>query len=76
MEQFLQAYGGWLLIGLVFLLMLRLHGRGAGCGMGHGDHSELRDASQRPSPATDDPSVQTKSTKGRPPTTGGAGGCH
>lgn len=76
MEQFLLAYGGWILIGLVFLLMLRLHGSGAGCGVGHGDRSEPRGASQRPSPATDDPWNQSGSPKGQPPTTSGAGSCH
>lgn len=75
MEQFLQAYGGWILIGLFFLLMLGLHGSGAGCGMGHGDHAEPRDRSQRP-PATDDPSDQPGSPMGQPPTTSRAGRCH
>lgn len=76
MEQFLQAYGGWILIGLFFLLMLRLHGSGSGCCMGHRDHAQPRDASQRPSPTADDPSDQSKFPKGQPPTTSGAHGCH
>ena len=40
MWQFLQTYGPWMLFGLVFLLMMRMHsggmhGYGGGHGMGH-----------------------------------------
>jgi hypothetical protein len=39
--EFLQAYGSWILIGLFFLFMMRMHGGhgGSGCGMGGHDHS-------------------------------------
>ncbi len=76
MEQFLQAYGGWIVIGLFFLFMLRLHGSGAGCGMGHDDHREPRDAGQQPPPTTDEPLGGPMPAKGRPPATREAGGCH
>lgn len=37
---FLQAYGDWIVAGLLLLMMLRMHGRrgGIGCGMGCHDH--------------------------------------
>lgn len=40
MIEFLQAYGSWILFGLFFLVMMRMHGSqgGMGCGMGGHDH--------------------------------------
>ena len=35
MAEFLQAYGAWIVFGLFFLLMMRMHG--GGHGMDHGD---------------------------------------
>jgi len=45
MIEFLQAYGFWIIIGLFFLAMMRMHGGGqssGGCGMG-GDHQHQSD---------------------------------
>ena len=33
--KFLQTYGIWIVFGGLFLLMMRVHGAGGGCGMGH-----------------------------------------
>lgn len=47
MVEFLQSYGIWIFFGLLFLLMMRSHGRGGmGCGMGghrghDGENQEL-----------------------------------
>lgn len=38
MWAFLQTYGIWILFGLYFLWMLRMHAGGRGCGMGHQQH--------------------------------------
>ena len=38
MWAFLQTYGIWILFGLYFLWMLRMHASGRGCGMGHSHH--------------------------------------
>ena len=39
MLEFFLAYGSWIVFGLFFLLMLRMHGSG-GCGMGHHQRGE------------------------------------
>jgi len=41
MIEFLQTYSSWIIFGLVFLFMMRMHGGhgGGGCGMGSHDHS-------------------------------------
>lgn len=33
--EFLQANAGWIVFGLLFVLMMRMHGSGAGCCGGH-----------------------------------------
>lgn len=73
MEQFLQNYGIWIVAGLFFLLMLRMHAGGAGCGMGHGDQQQAPDARRQATgdTATDEPSATTA-----PTTTRRSGGCH
>ena len=40
MIEFLQTYGVWLLLGALFILMMRSHGSrgGMGCGMGSHNH--------------------------------------
>lgn len=36
MTEFLQQYGQWIFLAVVFLVMMRLHGSGMGCcGTGH-----------------------------------------
>lgn len=42
MWTFLQTYGIWILFGLYFLWMLRMHASGRGCGMGHTQHPSDR----------------------------------
>jgi hypothetical protein len=37
MWEFLEAYGYWIFLGVLLILMLRMHA-GGGCGMGHGGH--------------------------------------
>lgn len=41
MIEFWQAYGSWIIFGLFFLVMMRMHGShgGGGCGMSSHDHS-------------------------------------
>lgn len=40
MWEFLQAYGSWIIGGLLLLLMLRMHSGGMGCGAVHSDHAQ------------------------------------
>ncbi len=41
MGEFLQSYGIWIFLGLFFLVMMRGHRHGMGCGMGgHRKHHE------------------------------------
>ncbi len=35
---FIQTYGFWLLLGIAFVFMMRMHG-GGGCGMSHDTHT-------------------------------------
>jgi hypothetical protein len=49
MWEFLQTYGIWILFGILFLLMMRMHSGGAhgmrgGCGMGHDQYDEPSDS--------------------------------
>ncbi|MBI4504151.1 MAG: hypothetical protein HY691_01330 [Chloroflexi bacterium] len=76
MEQFLQSYGVWIIAGVFFLLMLRMHAGGAGCGMGHGDHQQAPDSRRQPvdDAASDEPSATATATT--PTTTRRSGGCH
>ncbi len=51
MWEFLQAYGTWIVFGLVFVLMMRMCGSGGGgCGMGHSHQPHNRDTAH---PRTD-----------------------
>ncbi len=44
MWEFLQTYGIWILFIVFFVLMMRMHGMGGGCGMGHDEHSNRQRA--------------------------------
>lgn len=46
MWEFIQANFTWIALGVFFLLMMRMHGGGMGCGGGHGDHG----GKQEPAP--------------------------
>ena len=46
MVDFLQSYGIWIGLGLFFLLMLRSHRHGGGCGMSHGSREEHHNSEQ------------------------------
>ncbi len=66
MTGFWQAYGSWIIFGLFFLLMMRMHGsHGGGCGMGGHDHSS-------PQPDEEGP-VQVKGVESEPKQ---GAGCH
>ena len=60
MIEFLQAYGSWIFIGLLFLVMMRMNGSqgGMGCGMG-GGHQRQPDQDREENSSDDAP---TKST--------------
>ncbi len=69
LQSFLAAYGFWIILGLLFLVMMRSHG-GGGCGMGR-----THNAGRAPSRQVDEASRPDTSE----PTTGSAGrtgGCH
>ena len=69
MWEFLQAYGVWIVFGLFFLFMLRMHG-GGGCGMGHDQHS----GHQEPKPKDAGTDAQQKAETAR--ATGPSGHYH
>jgi len=69
MVEFFQAYGSWILIALFFLLMMRMHGSGGGCGMGHQHGGQ---PAQKGTGADKDGEEATKSQ----PTANRSGGCH
>ncbi len=68
MLEFLQAYGGWIVLGLFFLLMMR----GGGCGMGS-QHSVRSKAEQSD---IDDNSAATGGGSTRVTAGRSGGGCH
>lgn len=79
MEQFLQAYGGWIVLGLFFLFMLRLHGSGSGCGMGHDDHRAAHDPGRREAArdaSTEETGPARDAGKEGPTAAQRSGGCH
>ena len=69
MLEFLQTYGTWIVFGIFFVLMLRMHG-GGGCGMGHQDHTDGTNARPTDANARSDETSATAS-KDRHAT-----GCH
>ena len=68
MWEFLQAYGTWILFGVFFIFMLRMHA-GGGCGMSHEQPSDQGTAKR----AATEPVPETAGTKD---TTRRGGGCH
>ena len=74
MAEFFEAYGGWIVIGVLFLLMMRMHGGGMGCGMGHGGHEghqDSRKASGQAEPEAQPKAQETAGAKERRPVSGG-----
>ncbi len=71
MLEFFQAYGSWILFGLFFLIMLRMHGSG-GCGMGHKQHTD--EPARRPTDA--DGVASNTEAGGTPVGKARSGGCH
>lgn len=59
MWEFLQANGSWIVLGLFFVLMLRMH-VGGGHGMGHGGHGAPGDQKDRPDARTRPPARGSK----------------
>lgn len=81
MIEFVQANASWIVLGALFLLMMRMHGGGAGC---CGGHQHERQQEQRPDqkpeslPAAQ-PDEKTKVREKEPVASGNhrqAGGCH
>ncbi len=69
MWEFLQAYGTWILFGVFFVFMLRMHTSG-GCGMAHEQHSDPSTTKRAPAEPVAEPAVPSKATARR------GGGCH
>jgi len=67
MIEFLQAYGVWILFGLFFLVMMRMHGSpgGTGCGMGGHDHG-----------SHDEPAAEKREDQGEEEPPHKSGSCH
>lgn len=66
MGEFLQAYGFWIVFGLFFVFMLRMHA-GGGCGAGHGSHQQPSDARREPT-VDDSEQEEPGAAPARPPT--------
>lgn len=64
MSEFLQSYGTWIILAGFFILMLRMHTGGGGCGMGHADHdtSAKSEQDRATSPTTADQDHATTHT--------------
>ncbi len=80
MEQFLQAYGTWILLGLFFVVMLRMHAGGGGCGMGHGESADPAQTPRQPpideATTAETTTGQTKTLTASTPPNHRSGGCH
>jgi hypothetical protein len=61
MWESLQTHGTWIALGLFFLFMRRLHGRGGGRGMGHTRHGGHTTSSAPPG----DPEAEAAPTASR-----------
>lgn len=82
MIEFIQANASWIVLGALFLLMMRMHGSGGGMGCcgghQHGQQDREPDQSQRslPEPRQEEKNVE----KDREPVASGrrnhSGGCH
>ncbi len=73
MLEFFQAYGSWILFGLLFLFMLRMHG-GGGCGMGHRQPTD--EGIRKTNDGVADAKVDNRQTGGTAAPKGRSGGCH
>lgn len=62
MVEFLQAYGIWIFLGLLFLLVLR-SGRGSGSCCGVGDHADRRQEDRKESPEQEPDDVGHRSRR-------------
>ncbi|MDE3074849.1 MAG: hypothetical protein KGJ86_05425 [Chloroflexota bacterium] len=82
MWEFLHAYGVWIVVGFLFLLMMRLHGSGGGRWMGYGQHGGQDQRAMRGSHAEFTPpedaatGVRQDGTKEKTPAGGYSGGCY
>jgi hypothetical protein len=70
MLEFVQAYGNWIVLGLLFLLMMRLHGSHGGMGCGMGSHHHQPTGSHDPEPGEEQDSGADSQKPGR------STGCH
>lgn len=70
MWEFIQANSTWIVLGLLFLLMMRMHGGGMGCGGSHGDHK--REPTARADSTT--PGVTDSKSERREEVRAGSGG--
>lgn len=70
MLEFFQAYGSWILFGLFFLIMVRMHGSGGGCGMGRQHHTE------EPTPKATGADEKADQATNKQPAAKRSGGCH
>lgn len=70
MLEFLQSYGTWIILGVVFVLMLQMHGGGGGCGMSHGDQTDQTTTQPTDDGANSDQKAGTASNNRH------TGGCH
>ena len=71
MWEVVQANGTWIVLGIAFLLMMRMHGGGMGCGAGHGGHNETREPAP---PAGTAPPSTSDQTPRQPEEIGSASG--
>lgn len=66
MIEFLQTYGVWLLLGALFILMMRAHGSHGGMGCGMGSHQDHGGQSTTDATDTRDDSTATRPTGKQP----------
>ena len=74
MWEFLQAYGSWIIGGLLLLLMLRMHGGGMGCGGGQSDHAQSAPPDNPAAQRDGEASEPDKPSAAKPTNRGGQ--CH
>lgn len=70
MIEFLQAYSSWILFGLFFLVLMRMHGSRGGMGCGMGGHQHQTESSHQHGAEKDQ---ETPADDGNP---GNGAGCH
>jgi len=71
MLEFVQTYGSWIVFGLLFLVMMRMHGGHGGTGHGADGHGQPSDGHDHDSAAPEVTGAQTESRKVSEKT-----GCH